>query len=205
MAWPEHLDLESWQPWRPEELAARLAGVDVPWWVCAGWAVDLHLGEQTREHEDLEFGVNRPDFPVIRDVLLPGHELYSIGGPDDANRLGPNDVPGPEYTQVWTYDPAAKAFRTDTFVDPGNRDEWVSKRDPRVRLPLSDAIAVTATGIPYQRPEVVLFMKAKHRRAKDEADLAHVWPTLTPARRDWFSDALALVHPGHPWLAGPPR
>ena len=59
----------------------------------------------------------------------------------------------------------------------------------------------TDDGIPYARPEIVLLFKAKHSdRPKDEADLAAVLPRLEPARRRWLAEALALVHPGHPWL-----
>jgi hypothetical protein len=44
-------------PWRPEQIAERLAGVSVPWYIAAGWALDLFRGEQTREHEDIEIAV----------------------------------------------------------------------------------------------------------------------------------------------------
>ena len=37
----------------------NLAGVTAPWYVAAGWALDLFLGAQTREHDDLEIGVPR--------------------------------------------------------------------------------------------------------------------------------------------------
>jgi hypothetical protein len=50
-------DLVEWDAWRPEEIARRLAGVGAPWYVAAGWALELFLGEQRREHEDLEIGV----------------------------------------------------------------------------------------------------------------------------------------------------
>ena len=51
-------DLELWDAWHPANVAlSRLAGVDVPWYVAAGWALDLFRGGQTREHEDLEIAV----------------------------------------------------------------------------------------------------------------------------------------------------
>jgi len=45
-----------------------------------------------------------------------------------------------------------------------------------------------------------LLFKAKHRRAKDEADYAALAPRLTAAERGWLNDALEAVHPGHPWI-----
>ena len=43
--------MSKWDAWRPEEVARRLTGVDAPWYVAAGWAIDLFLGGQRREHE----------------------------------------------------------------------------------------------------------------------------------------------------------
>ena len=45
-----------------------------PWYVAGGWAVDLHLGRPTREHEDLEIGVPRERFAEVeadRALLAP--------------------------------------------------------------------------------------------------------------------------------------
>ena len=32
-----------------------------PWFVCGGWALDLFIGKQTREHHDLDIGIFRRD------------------------------------------------------------------------------------------------------------------------------------------------
>lgn len=200
---PDGIDLDHWQPWRPPELAARLAGFAAPWWVCGGWAIDLFLGVQTREHEDIEFAVCRPDFPAVRDILAAGHDLYCAGD-GRLTPLAPGALPPADCTQVWTRDRTTGAFRTDTFLDPGSHDEWICKRDPAVWLPLAAAVGVTAAGIPYLRPQVMLLMKAKGQRAKDEADRVRVWPELDESARRWFLDTLAVVHPGHDWLT-PPR
>jgi hypothetical protein len=54
--------------------------------------------------------------------------------------------------------------------------------------------------VPYQRPEVVLLMKAKHARDKDVADLTATLPLLSPAQRGWLAGALRRIHPGHAWI-----
>jgi hypothetical protein len=59
----------AWDPWRPEDVTRRLAGVSAPWCVAAGWALDLFRGEQTREHGDLEIAVPAPDFGAVRAAL----------------------------------------------------------------------------------------------------------------------------------------
>lgn len=192
---------DDWSAWTPTELSGRLAGVNVPWWVCGGWAIDLFRGERTRDHDDLEFAVSRPDFGEVADALLAdgAHEQLYVGN-GNGYRLVPGTLPPAEYTQVWTREVATGTFRADTFLDPGSRTEWVCKHDERLRVPLDRVIGVSAEGIPYQRPEMVLLMKAKHRRPKDDADLAGTWPLLDAAARRWLLDALRLVHPGHEWL-----
>ncbi|MGA8113308.1 MAG: hypothetical protein WCA46_06575 [Actinocatenispora sp.] len=198
---PDGVDIDAWDAWAPDELAARLADVGVPWWVCGGWAIDLFRGDQTREHEDIEFAVCRADFPTVRDALLADgrHDQFCAGN-GRVVALEPDELPSEEYGQVWTRDRSAGMFRTDTFLDGGNRREWICKRDDRLRLPLTEMIAVSADGVPYQRPEVVLLMKAKHHREKDEQDLAGSLPYLSADARRWLADALELVHPGHAWL-----
>jgi hypothetical protein len=38
-------DISHWDPWRPEQVARLLAGVRAPWYIAAGWAIELFLGE----------------------------------------------------------------------------------------------------------------------------------------------------------------
>ncbi|MEV0841350.1 hypothetical protein AB0I55_17560 [Actinocatenispora sera] len=202
---PADLDLTNWDPWTPEQLAQRLAGIDVPWWVCGGWALELfHRDAGTgplRGHEDLEFGICRPDFPVVRAALLAGGGLaqYSAGG-GTLWPLPADELPPPQITQVWTATAADDVFRTDLFLDPGSHRQWVCKRDDRLVRPLADTIARSASGVPYQRADVVLLMKAKHARGKDVADFTATLPLLSAAQRDWLAGALRLIHPGHPWI-----
>ncbi len=190
--------LDRWAAWTPPEAAAVLAGCRVPWAVAAGWAIDLHLGRQTREHSDLEIAIPRSMFGTYR-RHLNGFELY-LAGSGRVRRLAADREPGPDTHQVWVCEPAVPAWRLDTFLEPSDELTWVFRRDTRIRVPMRDALVHTGSGIPYLRPEIVLLMKAKHTREKDEADLAVTLPTLDHRARSWLTDAIAKVHPGHPWL-----
>ena len=192
-------DLTKWQAWRPEEVAERLAAVTAPWCVAAGWALDLFLGEQRREHEDLEIAVPSDRFGEVADALA-GFDLFVPGEPPGLVRpLAGSTLEATH--QTWVREPGTELWRLDVFREPSEGDTWICRRDERIRLPYAELIERTAGGIPYARPEVVLLFKAKAVRSKDEDDLAAVLPSLDAERRRWLADALTLAHPGHAWLA----
>jgi hypothetical protein len=189
-------DVDAWQAWHPSEAAVVLAGTDVPWAVAGGWAIDLHLGRQTRPHSDLEVAIPNGLFPRFRRELT-AFDLYEAldGG---VRKLGPEEFP--QDHQVWALDPLVRKWRMDTFLEPGDERTWVSHRDERLTLPMAEVVRRTRDGIPYQAPAAVLLAKAKHTRPKDEADFSNTVPTLSAAEKRWLRDAIAQVHPGHRWL-----
>lgn len=162
-------------------MAARLAAVDAPWCVVAGWALDLYTGGVAREHDDLEIAVPSRRFGEIV-TALPGYEWHLVGDSDH---------------QTWLYD--KPLYRLDVFREPHVGDTWICRRDNTIRLPYAELIIVR-DGIPIVIPEVALLFKAKAVRPKDEADFARVLPALADARRERLRDWLSRVHPGHRWL-----
>jgi Aminoglycoside-2''-adenylyltransferase len=173
----------------------------VPWYVAAGWAIDLFLDGQHREHEDLEIAVPNARFDEIVDAI-GGLEICIITGPNEATPLAEARDQLPETHQSWVREPETGLWRFDVFREPSDGDTWLCRRDESIRLPYDDVIEWTDDGIPYGRPEIVLLFKAKHaQRDRDQADFEAVMPRLKPERRRWLAETLALVHPGHTWLA----
>jgi Aminoglycoside-2''-adenylyltransferase len=177
------LDVSKWDAWRPEQVARLFAGVRAPWYVAAGWAIDLFLGDERRVHGDLEVAVPSARFDELAEVLRPFEVVFI------------------NEHQTWVREPATGAWRLDIFREPSEVDAWVCRRDPTIRLPYAQLIEWTADGIPFGRPEVVLLFKAKRsEEEKNRGDLEAVLPRLDAERRRWLRQALARVHPGHPWL-----
>ena len=195
-------DVEKWDAWRPEEAARRLAGVEAPWYVAAGWAIDLFLGGGHREHEDLELAIPACALDEVVAALCE-LDVFVVGVPADGlvtpleharDRLA-------ETHQTWLREPETGLWRLDLFREPGDEATWVCRRDERIRLPYDEVIAWTHDGIPYGRPEVVLLYKAKHvEREKDQADFDAALPHLEPETRARLAGWLELVHPGHAWI-----
>lgn len=188
---------DDWTPWHPNELAQRLVTVDRPWCIVGGWALDLWHGYQTRDHDDLEFTILRQDFGCFRRALAEVTFYTVADGRIEA--LPEDEEPLSDIAQIWGFDVPAACWRVDLMIEPGEPDIWVCKRCPAIRHPRAEMVAMTPDRIPYLRPAAVLLFKAKHRRAKDQADFERALPHLARAERLWLRDRLDRLHPGHDW------
>jgi Aminoglycoside-2''-adenylyltransferase len=116
-------DLSRWDAWRPAEVARRLAGVRAPWYVAADWAIDLFLGGQQRDHEDLAIAVPRDRFAEVAEALA-GFELFTPAGRKLVRPfLGAGDVLDTSH-QTWVREPVTGLWRLDVFREPSDRGLW---------------------------------------------------------------------------------
>ena len=172
--------------------------MDAPWCVVGGWANDLWLGEVTRPHEDLEIAIPHAAFGAMRHHLR-AYALFSVG---DGEVLALQEGAGQpaDKHQAWVLDVTADRWRMDVIQEPGDDRTWAFRRDPSITLPRAD-VTLVRDGIPFLAPQCALLFKAKYMRPKDVADFERCAPTLDGDQRDWLRDAVARVHPGHPWIA----
>ena len=193
-------DVSKWDAWRPEEVARHLDGVGLPWYVAAGWAIDLFLGGKRREHEDLEIAVPNTRFDELAGVL-GSFEIFVITAPHEATPLPDARDRLADTHQTWIREPETGLWRFDVFREPSDGGTWICRREPSIRLPYDRVIEWTPTGVPYGRPEIVLLFKARHsQQEKNQADFEATLPRLDEERRSWLRDALERVHPEHAWL-----
>lgn len=190
-------DLAAWEPWSPRTLADRMRGLEVPWCVAAGWALDLFRGAQSRPHGDIEMAVPAAGFPAVAARL----DDCRFWVPTDGRLVPPSGTALAEQFQTWAWERAAGRWRVDVFREPHDGDTWICRRDDRIRVRYADIIERDRDGIPFLAPEFVLLFKAKRHRDKDEADLASTLPLLDDARLRRLDGLLAVAHPDHPWRA----
>lgn len=190
--------LDAWEAWTPWEVGERLHGVDVPWCVVGGWAIDLGLAETTRTHEDLEIAVLRHDLPLVRRHL--DDFAFHVPGEGQVRRLGPDEETPAHLHQHWVLDTDADRWRVDVMAEPGDRDTWVYRRDPTLRAPRASMVGVSVDGIPHLKAHGVLFFKAKATRPKDRRDFDAAVGAMAADERAWLRAALERFHPGHPWI-----
>jgi hypothetical protein len=136
----------------------RLAGVSAPWCVVAGWALDLFVGEQTREHDDIEIAVPRAAFGEVA-AALHEYEWDVVGAGTVWPLAAAAEHPG--LHQTWLQDPSTSRYHLDVFREPHDGDRWICRRGNAITLPYTELIENGPTGIPYVIPEVALLFKSQ--------------------------------------------
>ncbi|MFD4139551.1 nucleotidyltransferase domain-containing protein [Streptomyces sp. NPDC058572] len=181
-------------------MAELFQSADFPWWIAGGYAIELAVGRALRPHGDLDILVLRRDQLRARERVA-GWDLQ-VADPPGAGQLRAwvtGEVLQEPLHDIWCRRTPGAHWSVQLMLDEADGEDWVSRRDPRVRLPLTRLGRVTAQGVPYLTPEVQLFYKAKQTRGKDEVDFDAVFPLLDTAQREWLLDALNTTAPEHPW------
>jgi hypothetical protein len=190
--------LGNWASTTPEDAASWFSSLTVPWWVAGGWALDLFLGRQFREHGDCDVGVLRRDFPQLR-AALSNWEIFEAQ--NKVLSLLPYDVaPREDVNSLWCRPSGSLLWCAEVLLDAGDKEFWVFRREPKIRRPLNEIIRRTPRGLPYLAPEIQLLYKARTPRSRDQEDFAHVIPHLDAPARKWLRESLHMIQPAHDWL-----
>lgn len=196
---PATPDLPKWEPLTTQQVAELLRGVDFPWWIAGGWALDLFAGRQTRAHNDIEIAVFRADVEKIR-ARLAGWELsVAENGTFTAWTAGA-PLPASAH-ELWCRERGHDAWQLEILVEEREGDRWVYRRDHRIGVHVRDLGRFSNDGIPYIRADVQLLYKSKHSRGVDESDLIAALPRLDAYQRATLSAWIGASDPTHRWLA----
>lgn len=192
-------DLGPWEPATPNEVRDLLAAVETPWWIAGGYAIEFAVGAPFREHGDVDVLLLRRD-QLAAQHALPDWELWAADPPGVLRPWASGEILPPEVHDIWCRPKANAPWRFQFMLDEAEGDDWVSRRDPRIRRPVTAIGRVNADGIPYLAPEIQLMYKAAGRRPKDEQDFAAMAPRLLPEERQWLREAIRVAYGDHPWL-----
>ena len=194
------VDFGPWQPLSFTETARLLGGLDGRWWIAGGWAIDLFLGRQTREHADVDISILREDQPRLRQLLTGWDVQVAHDG-----RLTPWDgqpLAAPRH-QFWARPAPDAPWAIEILLEDHDSDRWLYRKNHAVTLPLDRLGQVSAEGLPFICPEVALLFKSgqpHHTLDRNVADFEAAAPALSPSARDWLRDTLQLASPAHPWI-----
>jgi hypothetical protein len=181
----------------PESVAAIMNGVGVWWAVAGGWAIDLWLGEQTRDHHDVEVVVKRRDQRVIHAALTADWDLFALDPPGGEWRPWSGV---PLHAQAFQLQARSSSGEFDLFTEAVDETLWHFRRDNRITTGADEVTMPSASGIPIVRPEIQLLYMAKSTEPKNQSDFKTAQPHLTPEAALWLTNALQITLPGHHWL-----
>lgn len=170
-----------------------------PWWIAGGWAIDLFLDRETRDHGDVEIAILRGDQWAVRDHLREWRFQRVTQGTDTMTIWSEGErIEAPDH-EVHAQSPDG-SLQLEILLNEGERDTWRFRRNTAVARPLALMGMRSADGVPFLAPEVVLLYKAKDPQARDYHDFRVARSGLDEERREWLRAALRTCHPGHPWI-----
>lgn len=199
---PQHE--RQWEPLGVSAVADLFRATRFPWWIAGGYAIELAVGEPFRPHDDIDVLILRRDQLAAR-ALLAGWDCWVADPPGTLRHWPVGEVLPETAHDIWCREAPDAPWRLQLMLDesdPGGA-VWRSRRDSRVSRPVAEIGSRDANGVPFLRPEIQLFYKAKGRRPKDEADFAAVLPILDVEQRDWLRERIVMTYgDDHPWVAG---
>lgn len=184
----------------PDGVSEVLRRLHRPWWIAGGWAIDLHLGRQTRHHADVDALVLRGDLLPLQGALA-GWDLHAADPPGSLRPWLLGEILSVEVHDVWCRRSPTSPWCLQVMIDDAQEGIWIYRRDPRIRRPVVELDGPASRT--HQRvlaPEVQLLQKSHGPRPKDEADLLAIRPHLDDRQVEWLRTSLALTSPGHAWL-----
>ncbi|MGW3848996.1 nucleotidyltransferase domain-containing protein [Streptomyces fagopyri] len=173
--------------------------MEARWWVAGGFAIELAVGRRIRNHGDIDVLLLRRDQLLVQRVLA-GWQWWAADPPGNLRPWASGEVLPQGVHDIWCRPAPDEPWRIQVMLDESHGQEWVSRRDPRVRRPISTLGLTSADGAPFLAPEVQLYYKAKTPRPKDEEDFDAVLPVLTDQQRRWLVAVITDTYGPHPWV-----
>ncbi|WP_425475181.1 nucleotidyltransferase domain-containing protein [Pontibacter coccineus] len=165
--------------------------------MAGGWAIDLFLDRETREHQDVEIAILRREQLSFKHYLRNWSFSYisSLGQLVNWDKGEYLELPVHE---VYGMDGAG--HQIEILLNEAVDGLWKYRRDLHVTYPLEATIIKSSRGIPILSPEIVLLYKSKDNRPKDSDDLRRVLPDLNKAARAWLANSIRYAHGNIEWV-----
>ncbi|UFU00678.1 hypothetical protein KO561_07010 [Radiobacillus kanasensis] len=175
----------------------QMSKFDKPWFIAGGWAIDLFVGHETREHSDIEIGLFRQDQFVLKNYLNHCDFQKVVKG-----KLMPWNA---EYVELPIHEIHGKRRDGDSameiLLNERVEDIWLFRRETSITYPIQDLIRISSSGIPFLAPEIVLLYKTKNPREKDLLDFQQVVPLLDREKKVWLKEAITKWDLNHEWIS----
>jgi len=159
-----------------------MTGFNKQWFIAGGWAIDLFIGSQTRQHKDLEIAIARKDQIDLKNYLIDWEINKVTKGAlskwqDEFLELPIHEIHG-RYSQL--------IENIEVLLNEIEDNKWKFRRDKSIFCELESLWSYSKQGIPFLNPEIVLLYKVSNTREKDQQDFMNVRKYLDDSKKLWL-------------------
>ena len=183
-------DFSNWKPLTVTEVSNIFSSIPISWGIAGGWALDIHLGRETREHSDIDIVIFREDQQVMYQHLKNEWTLYKAKD----GKLSPwkekeyldaiNDVGVSRASQSpWAF---------QIMLMDCNQDYRIYRREKTIKVSKEELFSNDENKVPYLKSAFQLLYKggSSQIREKDFRDFQSVLPSLSLKEKEWVKEAL---------------
>lgn len=190
----------NWEPLSVEEVIKVFKPFKPQWLIAGGWAIDLFLGQQTRNHEDIDVLICRDDQIEVQN-LLADWDLWAADPPGTLKPWVKGEFLGKGLQDIWGRRTAKDPWQIQIMLFDTENENWIFKRDESIRRSLNSAVVVTKNGTSLLAPEIQLLYQSKSPRPKDHQDFQNALKAMSESQKEWLKMALKKVYKDeHVWL-----
>lgn len=182
----------------PLKVQRLMQNFNADWFVAGGWAIDLFVGKETRNHDDIEIAIFRKDQIALQNYFADWQMCKAQSGELSVWKKGEFlELP---LHEIHCFKKNAAPPTLEVLLNETDGTNWIYRRNAKITKPLSEIYFTTNSGIKFLRPEIVLLYKSKNPHLKDEQDFEVVAKSLNEQSKKWLKNALTICYNEHPWL-----
>lgn len=151
-----------------------MSGFNKKWFFAGGWAIDLFLRKETRDHHDIEIGIFREDQIKLKQFLSTWNfkKVFKgkfISWDDEYLELPIHEILATNH---------ANDYELEILLNECDAENWKFRRDLKISYPLQSVIMHSETGIPYLASEIVLLYKVIKMIFINDISLYFTWDKM---------------------------
>lgn len=193
MKLPDH---NYWKPWTIEKIKKTFDGLE--WILAGGFALEIFVGKNYRNHADIDILIKREDQKKIFDRIEKSRIFVSQNG--NLSLFDKNTFYKFPIQDIWILSENISAWCLQIMLYDVEDGFWIYKRDKNIKVE-HDFLFWEKDGVKIIKPEIQLLYKSKSIRPKDEEDFQVLKTRLNKNAAEWLNSALEKCYCRHRWIS----
>ncbi|ULG72297.1 nucleotidyltransferase domain-containing protein [Macrococcus brunensis] len=181
-------DFSNWNPYSLEQIKVLFSAADFKWGIAGGWAIDLYIERQTRQHEDMDILILSSEQQNLFNYL----KSFTVYVAKDGKLSIWSGQKIDDSCSLWVSEHQSTPFIFEILLMDIVEDKWIYKRDRKINGELNSLFIESKYDVKIVAPEVQLLYKlgASSIRDKDIQDLKAVYKFLDASQLEWLEASL---------------